>query len=60
MLSFRVRQPAKNCLIEIWQDGAVIYTVRKKKVIPAEMVTITLPRACVLSTNNIKVVARSE
>ncbi len=44
-LSLRVRRPLQNCTLTIRQNGAVLYTKKMKKALPAEMIQVTIPQA---------------
>ncbi len=54
-LSMRVRKPFRNCKIEIIQDGSVIKSVSLKKVIPAEMVNISVNHELLQSDKDLEV-----
>ncbi len=59
-LSFRVRKPAKNCAVEIWQDGVCLTRRKYPKLLPAEMERIALPAEKLVSRSELKVVTSVE
>ena len=58
ILSFRVRKPHKNCMIELLQNNQVIKTMKLKKAIPAEMIQIEVSKEDIKSDDDLKVVLR--
>lgn len=54
-LSMRVKQPFRNCKIEIMQDGSVVKSVKLKKVIPAEMIKIPVNHKLLQSDKDLEV-----
>ena len=58
ILSFRVRKPHKNCMIELLQNNQVIKTMKLKKAIPAEMIQIEVSKEDIKSNDDLKVVLR--
>ena len=53
VLSFRPRKPVKNCRVEILQDGERLVSRTYPKLLPAEMETITLPAAKLVSGSEV-------
>lgn len=58
--SFRPRKPMKNCRVEILQDGQKLADRTYPKLLPAEMETITLSAAKLVSRSEIKVVTSND
>jgi len=54
-LSMRIKKPFRNCKIELMQDGAVIKSVELKKVIPAEMIKLTVNHELLKSNKELEV-----
>jgi NADPH-dependent 2,4-dienoyl-CoA reductase/sulfur reductase-like enzyme len=54
-ISLRVKQPCRNCQIEVRQQGVVIKTVTMDKTIPAQMIQINIACDTIKSTDNIEV-----
>lgn len=44
-LSMRVKQPARDCVIQISQGGTIVKNTKFKKVLPAEMIQISINAA---------------
>lgn len=59
-LSFRPKQPVRNCRIELWQDGSRILSKRFARMIPAEMEQLPIPQGAIISNHKIKVVMTHE
>jgi len=56
-LSFRVRQPMKDCVIEAVQNGVCIARKRVPKALPAEMERLTIPAGALNGSDEVEVTA---
>lgn len=54
-VSFRVKKPVKACTIELRQGERVIKAVKKPKLLPAEMVQISIDNECLNEGENLEV-----
>lgn len=54
-LSMRVKKPFKDSKIEILQDDLIIKTIKMKKMIPAEMISIPIDHKLLKSNNDLEV-----
>lgn len=54
-LSMRVKQPFRNCKIEIMQDGSLVKSIMLKKAIPAEMIKIPVEHDLLRSDKELEV-----
>lgn len=54
-LSLRVKQPFRNCSIEVLQTGAVVGSVKLKKAAPAEMIKVSVDQQRLQASQDLEV-----
>lgn len=60
ILSMRVRNPLKNCVLQIVQGDCVIKSKKMRKALPAEMIKMSIKKEELISSENIKVVVEHD
>ncbi len=55
VFSMRVRRPMEHCTLTVCQNGAVIYSKKMKKALPAELIQFTLAKEKLAQTGDLEV-----